>query len=232
MANPQIENGHLDLANEIVDKLCSFRIPGEDWLVLWTILRKTYGWHKKEDEISITQFERITGLKRASVYRAIKGLLAKKLIDVSKRANSNINIYNFNKNFEEWISISKSATPISKSANESISKSATHKRKERNNYIEPISKSANTPNPNVKLFIDYWHTLFQQKFSQNYVWNGAKEGALIKTLLKNIPLEDLKSKAILFFTCNDEFIKKSGYTIGVFYSQINKLSTIKPSRWK
>ena len=232
MANPQIENGHIDLANEIADKLCSYRIPGEEWLILWTILRKTYGWHKKQDEISITQFQKITGMKRASVYRSIKGLLAKKLIGISKDANSYINLYRFNKDFDQWIAISKKATPISISANKSISKSATHKRKERNNYIETISKSANTPNPNVKTFIDYWHVSFKSKFSQPYIFNGSKEGTLIKSLLKTIPIDDLKNKAEIFFTCNDDFIKKSGYTIGVFYSQINKLSTLKRDKWK
>ena len=232
MANPQIENGHIDLANEIVDKLCSFRIPGEEWLVLWTILRKTYGWHKKEDEISITQFQKITGLKRANVYRSIKALLSKKIISVIKKDNIYINIYKFNKDFETWRTIIKRDTPIIRSDNKSIIKSDTHKRKERNNYIDPVIKKDNTPNPDVKTFIDYWHVSFKSKFSQPYIFNGPKEGSLIKSLLKTIPIENLKTKADTFFTCNDDFIKKSGYTIGVFYSQINKLSTFKKSKWK
>ncbi|MCX7698851.1 MAG: replication protein, partial [Candidatus Goldbacteria bacterium] len=128
---PQLEDGYTRIANEIIDKLCQFRISGEEWQVLWVIIRKTYGYHKKEEKISITQFEKATGLKRASVYRAIKKLLAKKLIGISKSANSQINSYCFNKLIKEWITISKNAnTPktISKNANKTISKKATHKR--------------------------------------------------------------------------------------------------------
>lgn len=31
MANPQREEGHIDIANEIVDQLCRYRIPGREW---------------------------------------------------------------------------------------------------------------------------------------------------------------------------------------------------------
>ena len=52
MANPQAENGHTDIANEIVEALARTRISGTETQLLWVIFRKTYGWHKKEDEIS------------------------------------------------------------------------------------------------------------------------------------------------------------------------------------
>ena len=56
MANPQRENGHVDIANEIMDKLCRYRIPGEVRQVMDTVFRKTYGWNKKADRISLSQF--------------------------------------------------------------------------------------------------------------------------------------------------------------------------------
>jgi phage replication O-like protein O len=114
MNNPQIENGHLDLANEIVEKLFSYRISGEEYQVLWVILRKTYGWHKKEDRISFSQFAKLTGLKRPTVARAIRKLLSKKIIDVIKNDNSNINTYRFNKHFEQWGVLSKKIMVLSK----------------------------------------------------------------------------------------------------------------------
>ena len=49
---PQIENGYTRIANEILDTLCMFSIPGECMQVLNCILRKTYGYQKKEDRIS------------------------------------------------------------------------------------------------------------------------------------------------------------------------------------
>lgn len=111
-------------------------------MILWCILRKTYGWHKKQEAISITQFQRLTGLKRASVYRAMRGLLARKLIGVSVDANSGTNLYKFNKDFEVWKGVSRKANisvdantppPVSAEANKAVSIEAnTIKRKERN----------------------------------------------------------------------------------------------------
>ena len=44
MASPQVENGHIDIANTIADKLCSYRLSGQEWQIIWVILRKTWGW--------------------------------------------------------------------------------------------------------------------------------------------------------------------------------------------
>ena len=236
MANPQIENGHVDLANDLVEALAKIRLSGEESQVLWSILRKTYGWHKKEDHISLSQFALMTGIKRQNVLRAINKLASKKIIAVIKKDDSIINMYRIQKDFDNWEALSKKITTPKTVINiDKRGESKMMHTKENNTkeiHIEPVIKKDSPPNPNVKTFIDYWHVSFKSKFSQPYIFNGPKEGSLIKSLLKTIPIEDLKTKADTFFTCNDDFIKKSGYTIGVFYSQINKLSTLKKSRWK
>ncbi len=85
MASPQTENGHIDIANDIGEYLSRYRISGEEYQILWTIWRKTYGWHKKEDCISLSQFFHATKMKKPSIIRAIKKLEAKNII--SKKAN-------------------------------------------------------------------------------------------------------------------------------------------------
>lgn len=49
MANPQAENGHIDIANEIADKFCSYRLSGQEWQIIWVVLRKTWGWLEVPD---------------------------------------------------------------------------------------------------------------------------------------------------------------------------------------
>ena len=117
MANPQIENGHIDIANEIADKLCSYRLSGEEWQVLWVILRKTYGWHKKEDWISLSQFVSLTGIKKPDIIKVLKKLLSKNIIFISKKDNAviqmdnaKINYYAFNKDYDTWKPLSKRIT--------------------------------------------------------------------------------------------------------------------------
>ncbi|MCX5829308.1 MAG: conserved phage C-terminal domain-containing protein [Deltaproteobacteria bacterium] len=114
MTSPQVENGYLIIANEIAERFCNYRISGEEWLVLWAILRKTYGWQKKEDRISLSQFAAITGLKRQTVLRALRKLASKGIITIIKNDDTQVNTYRFNKHFDEWVPLSKKTTVIKK----------------------------------------------------------------------------------------------------------------------
>lgn len=107
--NPQIENGHTDIANEIMDALAKIRIPGEARQVLDFILRKTYGWHKKEDHISLSQFINGTGMKKSAIYKAIKKLKTMNLIGTKKDTGFNTS-YWFNKNYNLWKRVPKKDT--------------------------------------------------------------------------------------------------------------------------
>ena len=109
-ASPQTENGFTKIANEILDALIKYRIPGEQRQCLDAILRKTYGFHKKTDYIALSQFVEMTGLKKPTVVRAIQGLLSKKIITVIKKDNKTIHLYEFNKNYSQWKPLSKKIT--------------------------------------------------------------------------------------------------------------------------
>ena len=74
------------------------------------ILRKTYGWHKKEDHIGLGQFSEMTGLTRQHALRAIKKLEAKHVIAVTKNGNSGVNSYKFIKDFDKWRLLPKKDT--------------------------------------------------------------------------------------------------------------------------
>ncbi len=111
MANPQSENGHVDIANEIVEYFARYRLSGQEWQVLWVILRKTWGWHKKKDRLSLGYIAKMTLIKRPAVARAINKLVSKGVI---KKDNSYINIYMFNKDYETWKSVIKKDTLLSK----------------------------------------------------------------------------------------------------------------------
>ena len=119
MASPQLENGYTSIANKTIEALARIRISGEEMQVLWVILRKTYGWHKKEDEIPLSQFALMTGVKKPNIIRAIKKLLSKKII-VIKNDNGNPLKYRFNKDFDAWKPLSKKITVIKKD-NKSLS---------------------------------------------------------------------------------------------------------------
>ena|SRR3990167_529496 len=123
MAYPQKENGYTAIANEIMEALAKIRIPGEARQMLDVIIRKTYGYNKKFDMISTSQFMQLTGLKRFIIHRARKRLLLAKLITISKNDNSQILTYSFQKNYEKWIPLAKKLT-VCKKVLDSMQKSA------------------------------------------------------------------------------------------------------------
>jgi phage replication O-like protein O len=102
---PQLENGYLKIANELFDALIRHRIPGEQRQCFDFIIRKTYGFNKKEDQISNSQFVEATGLKPGNVSRSVKSLVQKKI--VIKNDKFNPPKYCINKHYKQWQGLSK-----------------------------------------------------------------------------------------------------------------------------
>lgn len=99
-ASPQIEDGHIKIANEIGEALARFNLSAYEYRILWVIWRKTYGWHKKRDWISITQFQGATGLKRRHVSRTLSKLIKKNIVT---RIGDTRNVsYQFQKDYTKW----------------------------------------------------------------------------------------------------------------------------------
>ncbi len=98
--NPQAEDGHIDISNEVAEQMAKLHLSGNEWQIIWVVLRKTWGWHKKEDTISLGQFAKFTGLSRVSCYEAIQKLLPKMVLLANK--DTYITKYRFNKLYNEW----------------------------------------------------------------------------------------------------------------------------------
>lgn len=128
IVNPQAENGHIDIANELAEAFFKLQLSGNEWRLLWVILRKTYGWKRKMDKISITQFQQKTGLDRRNIARALKALVDRNII--VKNVTTFITTYGFNKDYSKWKPLSKMSLSV-KIDNKTIVKNDTHKRKER-----------------------------------------------------------------------------------------------------
>jgi len=221
LQTPQLENGYTKIANEIMDALIAFRIPGEERQCLDFILRKTYGYNKKEDIISNSQFVKATGLHKASVHRSIKSLIEKNI--VSKIANNYIPTYRFNKNYKTWKvlakvqPVSKSATAVSRSANKVLAEVLPTK--ERNTTIQKKAVKKFIP-PSlaevIKYFFEKGYSVESAKKAHEYystadwhdrngnkvrnwkqkmiaVWFKDENKAPVQTLQKPLTMEDVKN---------------------------------------
>jgi|GEM_PF-4960076 len=67
------------IPNNLFDDLCR-ELSGAAFKVISIMCRKTYGWHKTSDYISLGQLETVTGMTRKTVIKAIKELEEKGLI--------------------------------------------------------------------------------------------------------------------------------------------------------
>ena len=141
MANPQKENGFTPIANEILEILVKACLLGSEYQVVLFVIRKTYGWKKKYDIISLTQFELGTGLSRPTIVKTLKNVLIKNVV-VKTPLPSGKYAFSFNKDYEKWVVkaplLVKSKGVYSKDAlTESGKDALTHKRKK-----ETIQKSS------------------------------------------------------------------------------------------
>ncbi len=96
MASPQIENGHVKIASELIEALARVNLRPYEWRVLLFVVRKTYGWKKKLDYISVSQIAQGTGLHKQHTSRARLTLLEKRLLieDGGK--------IGLNKDYDQW----------------------------------------------------------------------------------------------------------------------------------
>jgi phage replication O-like protein O len=113
MASPQLEDGFTPIANEIMEALARHAPGRGEARVLWAVLRKTYGWGKKEDAISISQIEESTELSRRMVIYCLQNLEAKRMITVVRprgrqSASKDVNRIAFQKNHALWLVQEKS----------------------------------------------------------------------------------------------------------------------------
>ncbi len=154
MANPQQENGHTDIANEIMEKLARYRISGQEYQIIFVVLRQTWGWHKKDDEISLSQFAEKTEMNRSSCVRAIKKLVTKKILSSDNKDTTYAKRYRFNKDYEQWSASIKKDTrgdnKVTTSSDNIDNRGVTIKSHTKENYTkETISKEI--------LFDEFWN---------------------------------------------------------------------------
>lgn len=160
MANPQLENGFTRIAHDILEALARTRIPGEARQVLDVILRKTYGYQKKADQIALSQFTLATGLKKPKVCRSISKLVSMNLISVTQKGNDG-NLYTVNKDFEKWKSLPKKVTIITKKGNQTYPKKGTTIDTTKDKRYKKQKPAKKTPETfKTKLSPDMWQELF------------------------------------------------------------------------
>ena len=99
--NPQKEEGHTPLANELLEAMLRAGLNGTQWDVMMAIARKTYGWSKKQDFITMTQIGNMVGRARPHISRAFNQLLS------ANMCTKNGTLISINKLYSTWKPVPK-----------------------------------------------------------------------------------------------------------------------------
>jgi phage replication O-like protein O len=121
-ATPQLEDGFVRIANELLEAVLAFKFTHREVLVLLTIIRKTYGYGKKTDDISASQIGDMCNIARQHVTSTLNSLAMRNVI--TKKPGRFGSIIGVQKNHKKWVTEEQiSATEASPKSGQGCPKS-------------------------------------------------------------------------------------------------------------
>lgn len=117
--SPQTENGYTRIANELLEAIMSYPFSRREFALILAIIRKTYGFSRKEDAVSGWQLSEMTKIDRSHVSKSLSSLIEKNIIHKSDRCRNShgqeVHFLSLNKHYSEWTTVAETAT-VAKSA--------------------------------------------------------------------------------------------------------------------
>jgi len=116
-----------------METLIQTKLSGHEFRLTLLLLRKTYGFNKKEDYISLSQMMQSSKLSKTRCSQIINSLEHKNIVTVTEKCNGLTKKYLFNKHYSKWKPLQKSVT-VTEKCNEPLQK----------NEIEGLQKTVST----------------------------------------------------------------------------------------
>lgn len=165
----QTKDGYTKLANKLLEALSQVNLSAYEMRVLFCVMRKTYGWNKKFDFISVSQISELTGLRRPHACRAKCSLLGKNIL-VEHDGRLGLNEVCGLWNVTNIGTVPRSVTPVTDSGNETAIKG----QKQRNvtntgtvpKLVTPVTDPGNETLP-IQALQKKGKTLIQKKERRN-----------------------------------------------------------------
>jgi len=100
MENEDKKGFYTRIPNEVMEALSKIKLTLYEIRILLYIMRKTFGWGKDEDAVSLNQFVKETGITRRHVGRTLTCLEDKNIIKVYR--GKSVNSYSVNTETGSW----------------------------------------------------------------------------------------------------------------------------------
>ena len=101
MADVQIENGYTKIADEILERMAKIKLSPTQYRILFVVWRYTYGFNRKEHDLTLGFISIATGCDKRQIQRELKSLEQRHIIK-QKVINGIGRKISFNKNHDEW----------------------------------------------------------------------------------------------------------------------------------
>ncbi|SHI76073.1 phage replication protein O [Geosporobacter subterraneus DSM 17957] len=103
MASPQKENGYTAIANELLEQIYQANFNATQLKIILFIMRYTYGFNRKQHEISIGFIVKGTSISKRYVSSELNKLVEKKVVVVvQEHTDTQSRVLKINKNYDEW----------------------------------------------------------------------------------------------------------------------------------
>jgi len=160
---PQLENGYLRIANELYEAILQHPFSKRELKIVLAVIRKTYGFGKKKDDISLSQIAEMTGLNAAHISRSINDLCLKGVL--LKEQGRHAQSLEIIKNYRKWKvllkqqRVTKTATKGCQKSKLPVTKTATTKDNSKDN-TKRKRKEFTPPEINqvIQYFLDNGYT--------------------------------------------------------------------------
>jgi len=164
LADVQLEKGYTKIANEILERLALTKLSPTQFRLILVIWRYTYGFNRKDHEMSLSFLAEATGVHKQRVKQELDKLTESNIVIVTEEGTySKSRKLAFNKDYDTWRLQSAKESTVSEIADTTVSKNADTTVSEiAYQEIKNINKNLNKDKEDDKEIVDKILDLLQK----------------------------------------------------------------------
>ncbi len=222
--NPQRENGHREIANDVFRELVKAQFTGAEYKVCLCIINHSWGYGKTSDVLSTHLISKETSLSLRMVKLTLKSLKERRVICLqpSKRVKrgSPLNEYLFNKHWDTWKARPvKRASPVQQITARQVNSTSPTKESMKRKYSP-------RPSPGKEL-LEWFKAEYMNRLGRSYhIDHFPKQQGLCSGLLSKFGTDRVKKMMTAFLCDRNPWLVEQGHTLWQFSKNLNKYARI------
>jgi len=243
--SPQLEDGYIRIANELYDAILRHPFSKRELLVVLAVIRKTYGYGKKSDDMTMTQIAGATDLKLPHVSKTVRELGEKSVLLI--RSGHYGKVLAISKHYRKWKKTlsAKKVTETVSDRNGNVTKTVITGYQNGHNGLPKrsleVTKTVNTkdnpkrqlqkttPKDKVAAAItaatwEAYCASYERRYGVPPTRNAKVNGQLAQ-FVKRIPAAEAPHVAAYYVAHNNGYYVRRGHSVDCLISDAEKLRT-------